>query len=137
MGDNEDIWNSVTILRKNNRQLQKNNKPNIRNGNTETVKKQEGRGGEATKAFKLDQATDVGRHETVSQSLKSVITKARNSEGFTQAKLALLCNVKPATITSYENGKAIPDNSVLGKMERHLGVKLRGKNIGGPLSGKK
>jgi putative transcription factor len=137
MEDNEDIWNSVTVLRKNNRQLQKNNQSNIRNGNTETVKKQEGRGGEATKAFKLDQETNGGRHGTVSQSLKSIIIKARNSKGMSQSKLAQLCCVKPATITSYENGKAIPDNAILGKMERHLGVKLRGKNIGEPLSGKK
>ena len=114
MCDNEDVWNAVTVLRKNTRQIKKNNEGNnIRNGNTESVKKQVGRGGEATKAYKLDQETNGGRHETVSQSLR------------------------PATITTYENGKAIPDNAVLGKMERHLGVKLRGKNIGDPLSGKK
>ena len=116
----------------------KNNEGNnVRSGNTETIKKQAGRGGEATKAFKLDQATDVGKHEKVSRSLRSIITKARNSKEMSQAKLAQLCCVKPATITSYENGKAIPDNAVLGKMERHLGVKLRGKNIGDPLTGKK
>lgn len=138
MDDNEDVWNAVTILRKNTRQIKKNNEgSNIRSGNTESVKKQGGRGGEATKAYKLDQETNGGRHETVSQSLRSVITKARNSKGISQANLAQLCCVKPATITSYENGKAIPDNAVLGKMERHLCVKLRGKNIGEPLSGKK
>lgn len=138
MCDNEDVWNAVTVLRKNTRQIKKNNEGNnIRNGNTESVKKQVGRGGEATKAYKLDQETNGGRHETVSQSLRSVIIKARNSKGMSQTKLAQLCCVKPATITTYENGKAIPDNAVLGKMERHLGVKLRGKNIGEPLSGKK
>ena len=74
MGDNEDIWNAVTVLRKNTRQIKKNNDGNnIRSGNTESVKKQAGRGGEATKAFKLDQETNGGRHETVSQSLKSII----------------------------------------------------------------
>ena len=57
MCDNESIWDNVTILRKNNRQIKKNNEGNnVRNGNTETIKKQAGRGGEATKAFKLAEA---------------------------------------------------------------------------------
>ena len=42
MSDNEGLWDSVTILRKNKRQIQNNKQgANIRNGTTETVKKQE------------------------------------------------------------------------------------------------
>ena len=40
-------------------------------------------------------------------------------------------NVKPSVVNDYEQGKVIPDNAVLGKMERALGVKLRGKPDGG------
>lgn len=41
-------------------------------------------------------------------------------------------------MNEYESGKAIPNQQVLGKLERALGVKLRGKNIGEPLTfGKK
>lgn len=41
-------------------------------------------------------------------------------------------------VNEYESGKAIPNQQVLGKLERALGVKLRGKNIGEPLTfGKK
>ena len=35
-------------------------------------------------------------------------------------------NEKPAIIQEYESGKAIPNQQVLGKLERILGVKLRG-----------
>jgi putative transcription factor len=135
MDDNEGIWDAVTILRKNNKQIKKNNVgTNIRTGNTESVKKQVGRGGEATKAFKLDQETDGGRHEKVSRNIRTIIMNARNSKGFTQSQFAMRCQIKPETIKSYENGTAIPDNAILGKMEKQLGIKLRGKNIGEPLN---
>lgn len=32
----------------------------------------------------------------------------------------------------YESGKAIPNNQILGKIERVLGIKLRGKDKGKP-----
>lgn len=40
-------------------------------------------------------------------------------------------------INDYESGKAVPNQQVLAKLERALGVKLRGKDIGGPLGGPK
>ena len=45
-------------------------------------------------------------------------------------------NEKPQIVTEYEQGKAIPNNQILGKLERALGVKLRGKDIGAPLAPK-
>lgn len=45
-------------------------------------------------------------------------------------------NEKPHIINEYEAGKAIPNNQILGKLERALGVKLRGKDIGTPLQPK-
>lgn len=41
-------------------------------------------------------------------------------------------------INDYEAGRAVPNQQILGKLERSLGVKLRGKDIGSPLTfGKK
>lgn len=36
-------------------------------------------------------------------------------------------------VTDYEAGRGIPNNMVLGKIERVIGVKLRGKDRGQPL----
>ena len=55
----------------------------------------------------------------------------------TQKDLANKVASQPNTIQSYENGSAIPDNLLLGKIERVLGVKLRGNEIGTPLGGPK
>lgn len=40
---------------------------------------------------------------------------------------------KPQVVNQYESGAAVPNNQVLGKMERILGVKLRGAP--GPVGG--
>ncbi|CAB1318513.1 unnamed protein product [Coregonus sp. 'balchen'] len=45
-------------------------------------------------------------------------------------------NEKPQVIADYECGKAIPNNQVMGKIERAIGLKLRGKDIGLPLEAK-
>jgi putative transcription factor len=50
--------------------------------------------------------------------------------------LAQAINEKPQIVNEYEAGKAIPNNQILGKLERTLGVKLRGKDIGTPLQAK-
>lgn len=39
-------------------------------------------------------------------------------------------------MTDYESGKAVPNQQILAKMERALGVKLRGKDIGSKLEDK-
>lgn len=51
----------------------------------------------------------------------------------TQKDLAVRINEKPSVIQEYESGKAIPHAQILSKMERILGVKLRGKDIGNPV----
>lgn len=60
--------------------------------------------------------------------------QARVAKEWTQADLARAINEKQQVINEYEQGKAIPNQQVLSKLERALGVKLRGKDIGEPLS---
>ena len=43
--------------------------------------------------------------------------------------MAKLINERPAIVNEYENGTAVPNSQVLEKMEKALGVKLRGKII--------
>jgi len=91
----------------------------------------------------------------VPTELKKAIMQARMDKKLTQAQLAQVplshsltskltlnfssglalnffpllqvINEKPQIIQEYESGKAIPNQQIIGKLERALGVKLRGK----------
>lgn len=68
-------------------------------------------------------------------SVSKAIQQARQAKGLTQKDLATKINEKPQVVNEYEAGKAInPNQQILMKLERALGVKLRGKDIGSPLS---
>ncbi|KNC87027.1 endothelial differentiation-like factor 1 [Sphaeroforma arctica JP610] len=82
---------------------------------------------------KLDRETEELKHATVSVTVSKALMQARQAKGMSQKELATKVNEKPQIVNEYESGKAIPNNQVLGKLERALGVKLRGKNIGAPL----
>lgn len=76
---------------------------------------------------KLDEETDVLAHERVPSELKKNIMQARLDKKMTQSQLAQLINEKPQIVQEYESGKAIPNQQIITKLERVLGVKLRGK----------
>jgi putative transcription factor len=73
----------------------------------------------------------------VNVSVSRAISDARRAKEMTQKDLATKINEKPQIVNEYESGKAAPNQQVLAKMERVLGVKLRGKDIGQPLVRKK
>ena len=62
---------------------------------------------------------------------------ARMEKQLSQKDLAQKVNEKPSVIQDYESSKAIPNPQILGKLERVLGVKLRGQDIGKKLGGPK
>lgn len=71
-------------------------------------------------------------------SVSKTIQQARQAKGLTQKDLATKINEKPTVVNEYESGKAVnPNQQILMKMERVLGVKLRGKDVGAPLGGPK
>ncbi|KAI9086003.1 hypothetical protein K1719_032080 [Acacia pycnantha] len=76
---------------------------------------------------KLDDETENLHHDRVPTELKKAIMQARTEKKLTQAQLAQIINEKPQVIQEYESGKAIPNQQILGKLERALGAKLRGK----------
>ena len=121
-------WDSVTVLRKNKRQLKDNGstKSSLTNNNV-TVEKKGGNREIGSKLAKLDNADEAEKIETVSLSLSQKIQQGRAAKGMKQKDLATKINVKPQVIGDYESGRAVPDNKILGKIERALGIKLRGK----------
>ncbi|WVQ76010.1 multiprotein-bridging factor 1 [Cryptococcus sp. DSM 104548] len=94
---------------------------------------------------KLDRDDAPKPPEKVSVDVGKAVAMGRmaikNAEGksMTQKELATSVNAKPQDIADLETGRAVPDQALLGKLERKLNVKLRGaKNlIGTPLHAKK
>ena len=51
---------------------------------------------------------------------------ARMELKLSQKDVAQKINEKPSVLQDYESGKAVPNPQILGKLERVLGIKLRG-----------
>ena len=80
---------------------------------------------ERTKEQKLEDE-ELGTHKKVPLSMAKMIQQGRIAKGFkTQKDLAIALGVNVSIIGSYESGRAIPDPSVLQKLRRVLGVKLK------------
>lgn len=112
-----------------------------RQGVQVTTEQKYGGGGNSQKqtslnTMKLDQETEELRHKTVDMNVGKAIQKGRQQKEMTQKDLATKINEKPQIVMEYEQGKAIPNQQILAKMERVLGIKLRGKGIGNPVEAK-
>lgn len=107
---------------------------------------------------KLDRETEELKHDKIPLEVGKLIQEGRKNKGLKQTDLAAvscfslffprhqsnhrwilfpfyrqkICE-KPQIITEYEAGRGIPNNVILGKIERVIGVKLRGKDLGKPL----
>eukprot|EP00403_Amphidinium_massartii_P023118 CAMPEP_0178398112 /NCGR_PEP_ID=MMETSP0689_2-20121128/14606_1 /TAXON_ID=160604 /ORGANISM="Amphidinium massartii, Strain CS-259" /LENGTH=143 /DNA_ID=CAMNT_0020018867 /DNA_START=94 /DNA_END=525 /DNA_ORIENTATION=+ len=75
-------------------------------------------------AKKLDEDHETFRHQTVSHDFKIALQQARIAKKMTQAQLASQINEKPSVINDYESGRAIPNGSIVSKLNRALGVRL-------------
>jgi len=79
---------------------------------------------------KLDAETDKLSHNKVGLETGRLIQQARASKGWKRDEFATKICEKAQVVTDYENGSAIPNNQIFSKMERALGIKLRGKDKG-------
>ncbi|XP_021948330.1 endothelial differentiation-related factor 1 homolog [Folsomia candida] len=82
---------------------------------------------------KLDRETEELKHATVSLDVGKLIMQGRQAKGLSQKDLATKICEKPQIIGDYEAGRGIPNQGVLGKIEKVIGLKLRGKDKGQPL----
>ncbi|CCE63961.1 hypothetical protein TPHA_0G01240 [Tetrapisispora phaffii CBS 4417] len=92
---------------------------------------------EGQRLTKIDRETDIVKLQKLDPAVGRAISKARTEKKMSQKDLATKINEKPTVINDYEAARAQPNQQVLGKLERVLGVKLRGKDIGAALGGPK
>ena len=123
-------WDETIIIRKKKptgTDLKKANPINNKSVNTQ-MKYSEGnkKSNTVIDKRKLDEQDQAGKLPEVGLSLGRRIQQARMAKSMTQKQLATLINEKPNVVAEYEQGKATPNNQILGKLERKLGVKLRG-----------
>ena len=136
-------WDSVTILRKkkNSQDAKSTQAINraLATGNVEIHKKMTAGGNKNTSvpvnAAKIEGETEDFSVKHIDPAVSKVIIQNRQKLGITQKDLAVKINEKPQIVSEYESGKALPNQSILGKLERALNVKLRGASngIGQPL----
>ncbi len=81
------------------------------------------------KSYVIENETVNFQKAQIPLSLSQEIIKARIANNLTQKELAQKLNIQHSIITSYENGKAIPDNQMLQKIAKALNTKFVSKII--------
>ncbi|RDX48415.1 ylMBF1 [Lentinus brumalis] len=89
------------------------------------------------KIAKLDRENEVAPPPKISPTVGKAMQAARMEKQLSQKDVAQKINEKPSVLQDYEAGRAIPNPQILAKLERVLGVKLRGTDIGKKLEGPK
>ena len=84
---------------------------------------------------KIANSDDIVKPPTVGKEVGQAISDQRQKmvPKMTQKDLAVKCDMSVADLSAFERGTAAPDQSQLSKLEKNLGIKLRGTGIGGPL----
>ena len=72
-----------------------------------------------------DGFSSLSKDDYVGITIGKKISQARAAKKLSQKQLAQQLNIQPSILQTYENGKALRNNSMLSKIEKALGVKVR------------
>ncbi|EPY38516.1 transcription factor [Angomonas deanei] len=81
-------------------------------------------------AKKLDEDHETLKVKKIDPQVRMRIQRARQELNWTQADLAQKISERVTVVTEYENGKAVPEERILVKMEKAFGIYLRGAKAG-------
>lgn len=70
------------------------------------------------------------KHKSVDKEMSKAIMQARMAKKMSQKDLAAACAIDSKIVNEYEQGKAIPNQAIISKLERALGAKLRPQKAG-------
>lgn len=116
-------WKQVKVYKKSDAPKKQPNP--IVNNNVETHK----RFNSGLNVAKIEQQADSEdvalKIPQVELSIALKIQQARTNKKWTQKELATKINEKANVINDYESGRAIPNQQIISKLERVLGVRLR------------
>ncbi|KAK5099157.1 multiprotein-bridging factor 1 [Exophiala xenobiotica] len=95
--------------------------------------------GEGQHLTKVDRADGPVPVKTVGLEVGKAIAERRQKMNppLNREQLATKVSLGPSVVAAYENGTAKPEQKHLISLEKVLGIKLRGNNIGGSLFGPK
>lgn len=135
-------WDSVTVLKKKpapiqnkktaiNKAIQQGEKVDLQKKYNAATNRHQGT---SLNTAKLDAETEKLSHNKVGLDTGRLIQQARAGKNWKREEFATKICEKVQVVTDYENGSAIPNNQILSKMERALGIKLRGKEKGQALA---
>ncbi len=69
--------------------------------------------------------SSLSKDDYVGLTIGKKISQARVAKKLSQKQLAQQLNILPGVLQTYENGKALRNNSMLSKIEKALGTKVR------------
>eukprot|EP01088_Endostelium_zonatum_P021386 TRINITY_DN83_c2_g1_i2.p1 TRINITY_DN83_c2_g1~~TRINITY_DN83_c2_g1_i2.p1 ORF type:complete len:146 (-),score=57.45 TRINITY_DN83_c2_g1_i2:537-974(-) len=81
----------------------------------------------------LDEDESSVNLKVISREVAQAIQKGRSEKKLTQTQLAQKINERESVVKDYERCIGTPNQQILAKMERALGIKLRGAGVGDPI----
>ncbi|VDP15538.1 unnamed protein product [Soboliphyme baturini] len=136
-------WDTVTVLRKRPPKASE-----LRDSKTVNQAQRLGKAVDTTKKFnaatnkqhvavkdisQLDNEFEDMHHDKIPLEIGRLIQSGRQAKEWSQSDLAKAINEKLSIVNDYEAGRAVLNQQILGKIERAIEIKLRGKDKGKPL----